>query len=75
MKRLWNSVRSKSLTNSRLGVSLCPLAWFLKITSSSQRRLIPNEEDEEEDTEGDGEPGTLSADWRFRSGLGASATF
>lgn len=69
--RLWNSVLSKSLTNSFLGVSLVPRAWFLKITSSSHRLLIPNDEDEpvEDIMEGEGEAPKLRADWRFRRGL------
>jgi hypothetical protein len=31
---LWNSVRRRSFTNWPLGLSDCPLAWFLKIRSA-----------------------------------------
>ena len=56
INRRWNSVLRRSLTNSFLGVSLVPRAWFLKMTSSSQRRLTPNEDEMEEDImEGVGE--------------------
>lgn len=65
------TVRSKSLTNSFLGVSDTPRAWFLKMTSSSHLRLTPNEvaADEDEMVEGAGE--WPSAACRFRSGLRA----
>jgi hypothetical protein len=45
------------LTNSFLGVSDTPRAWFLKMTSSSHLRLTPNEvaADEDEMVEGAGE--------------------
>lgn len=43
-------------TNSFFGVSLVPRAWFLKMTSSSQRLFTPKEEDVVEDImEGVGE--------------------
>lgn len=68
MNFLWNSERNRSLTNSPLGLSLTPAAWFLKIRSSSQRRLtanVPALEDAE-----DAPPGVCpSAACRLSSGL------
>lgn len=52
---LWNSVLSKSFTNSLLGVSLTPRAWFLKITSSSHLLFTPKELEVTEEEEGVGE--------------------
>lgn len=42
MKALWYCERPRSFKNSCLGLSSVR-AWFLKITSSSQRRLTPND--------------------------------
>lgn len=64
-------MRSKSLTNSFLGVSLTPRAWFLKMTSSSHRLLTPNELDpaSERETVDNVEGEAPNAAWRFNSGL------
>lgn len=40
MKRLWKSDRRRSLTNSLPSCFSVPRAWFLKTTSSSQRRFM-----------------------------------
>lgn len=64
---LWNSERKRSLTNSPfLGLSLWPAVWFLKMRSSSQRRLTANVE---VDVVLAAEGVWPSAAWRLRSGL------
>lgn len=66
---LWNSLLSKSLTNSPLlGLSSIPTAWFLKIKSSSHLLLTANVDAEDVVDRGvsDGVP---RAAWRFIRGL------
>lgn len=49
---------------------MVPRAWFLKITSSSHRRLTPKEEEVEvEVTDAEGEEGKLRADCKLSRGL------
>lgn len=64
---LWNSDLSKSLTNSPfLGLSSIPAAWFLKMRSSSQRRLTAKLPDDELGVSLGRCP---SAAWRLSRGL------